>query len=115
MGTKLNPGKFDCYANAAPDEPYFVLLARDPMAPAIIRRWCAHRAMDPSTPPEQISEALECASAMEAWRAEHLALEKPEPPPKLNRWTDANSLVASFQRSRIESGAATADTGDADE
>ena len=26
MGTKNNPGKFDCYANAKPDEPLFVLL-----------------------------------------------------------------------------------------
>lgn len=29
MGTKNNPGAFDCYANAEPDEPMFVLLARD--------------------------------------------------------------------------------------
>lgn len=29
MGTKNNPGEFDCYANAAPDEPMFILLGRD--------------------------------------------------------------------------------------
>jgi len=28
MATKKNPGEFDCYANAGPDEPMFVLLAR---------------------------------------------------------------------------------------
>jgi hypothetical protein len=28
MGTKNVPGKFDCYANALPDEPTFVLLGR---------------------------------------------------------------------------------------
>jgi hypothetical protein len=31
MGTKSNPGPFDCYAKAEPDEPMFVLLARDPL------------------------------------------------------------------------------------
>lgn len=30
MGTKSNPTQFDCYANALPDEPMFILLARDP-------------------------------------------------------------------------------------
>lgn len=34
MGTKNNPGAFDCYANAEPDEPMFVLLGRDKHAPA---------------------------------------------------------------------------------
>ena len=29
MGTKNNPGKFDCYEHAKPDEPMFVLLGRD--------------------------------------------------------------------------------------
>ena len=28
MGTKNNPGRFDCYGNAEPDEPIFVLLGR---------------------------------------------------------------------------------------
>ena len=69
MGTKITPGTFDCYAEAAPDEPMFVLLARDPMAPAIVRRWAAHRELDPDTPPEQIQEALATADAMESWRS----------------------------------------------
>lgn len=29
MGSKTNPGQFDCYANALPDEPMF----RGPPAP----------------------------------------------------------------------------------
>lgn len=29
MGTKNQPGSFDCYANAKGDEPLFVLLGRD--------------------------------------------------------------------------------------
>ena len=32
MATKNNPGKFDCYTNAEPDEPMFILLGRDPVA-----------------------------------------------------------------------------------
>jgi hypothetical protein len=39
MGTKRNPGQYDCYAKAEPDEPMFVLLARDPTAPQLVRDW----------------------------------------------------------------------------
>jgi hypothetical protein len=39
LGTKLKPGKFDCYEKAEPDEPMFTLLARDPTAPLLIRIW----------------------------------------------------------------------------
>ena len=37
MGTKNNPGVFDCYANAEPDEPMFVLLGRDKDAATLVR------------------------------------------------------------------------------
>lgn len=43
MGTKTNPGKFDCYAKAEPDEPVFVLLGRDPSAGPLVRLWAAIR------------------------------------------------------------------------
>lgn len=43
MGTKLNPGKFDVYGALLPDEPYFVLAARDPSAPEMLRIWSRHR------------------------------------------------------------------------
>ena len=70
MATKNNPGAFDCYANAEPDEPMFVLLGRDPAAPEAIFDWAEHR-MDlgknkPGDP--QIVEALECATAMVEYR-----------------------------------------------
>ncbi|KKM85445.1 hypothetical protein LCGC14_1289030 [marine sediment metagenome] len=39
MGTKNNPSKYDCYAKLNPDEPYFVLRAKDPSAPYLIRIW----------------------------------------------------------------------------
>lgn len=67
MGTKLKPGKFDCYENAAPDEPMFVLLARDPLAPILVRLWSdlrEHAAGNPS----KVLEARTCAADMESWR-----------------------------------------------
>jgi hypothetical protein len=70
MGTKNDPAPFDCYANAEPDEPMFVLLARDPSAPYAIRRWAQRRVasgLNASTD-DQISEAFDCADAMDAWR-----------------------------------------------
>jgi hypothetical protein len=63
MGTKLNPGKFDCYANAKEDEPMFVLLARDKFAPALVALWATMRELDGESP-EKIAEARECADAM---------------------------------------------------
>ena len=70
MGTKNNPGAYDCYANAHPDEPMFILLGRDPAAGALVRLWCDIR--DEAKPGDEknaakISEAAACATAMEAW------------------------------------------------
>ena len=75
MGTKNNPGKFDCYENAEPDEPMFIFLARDECAPQILREWCDMRIrMGKNTPDdEQITEAIDCARAMEVWFSENRA------------------------------------------
>lgn len=67
MGTKNNPGAFDCYGNAKPDEPMFVLLGRDPVAPALVMLWAILRQQlfvlsDDEV--AQIEEATECAIAM---------------------------------------------------
>lgn len=89
MGTKTDPGRFDCYEAALPDEPLFVLLARDATAPSTVRAWVAARLEIPTTLPhgplrkliaglnpalhpdrDQLLEALDCADAMERWRAE---------------------------------------------
>lgn len=43
MGTKKNPGQYDCYEAAAPDEPMFVLLGRDPLAAHLVSLWGAIR------------------------------------------------------------------------
>lgn len=39
MGTKLNPGAFDCYAKLEPNEPYFVIMGRDPMGQQLVTMW----------------------------------------------------------------------------
>ncbi len=66
MGTKLNPGKFDCYANAAPDEPMFVLLARDPLAPILVSLWADLRALTRGDD-DKVAEARSCVFDMEIW------------------------------------------------
>lgn len=65
MGTKNNPGTFDCYANAEPDEPMFVLLARDPLAPILVEQWAESRK---ETDPLKAHEAKVCAAAMREWQ-----------------------------------------------
>ena len=67
MSTKNDPGKYDCYAKADPDEPMFVLLARDELAPTLVSMWaCLYELRDGS--PEKVQEALDCADAMIQWR-----------------------------------------------
>ncbi|MGE5563150.1 MAG: acyl carrier protein [Bacillota bacterium] len=90
MGTKAQPGQFDCYAAALPDEPMFILLARDPLAPLLTGLWAAIRAGDgveastmvtalfrekvryqDDPEPEKAAEAYECAIAMQTWRRQN--------------------------------------------
>ena len=68
MGTKANPGKFDCYKAAEPNEPIFVLLGRDKNAPDLVRRWAMERSRA-GEDPVKVQEALDCAAAMDAYRA----------------------------------------------
>lgn len=67
MATKNNPGTYDCYANAEPDEPMFVLLGRDKHAPLLVRLWAEMRALD-GEDRAKIEEAMSCADAMELFR-----------------------------------------------
>lgn len=69
MGTKNNPGKFDCYANAEPDEPMFVLLGRDKHAPLLVKLWADLRAMD-GEDIYKVTEAIICATNMSRFRYE---------------------------------------------
>lgn len=74
MGTKNNPGKFDCYAKAEPDEPMFVLLARDPFAPFVVELWRQlHMWMvgREGVAGDKSDEARRCILAMEKWAVEH--------------------------------------------
>lgn len=70
MGTKNNPGAFDCYDNADPDEPMFVLLGRDRNAPEVVRYWADLRAVAEEDP-AKLAEARKCAADMEQWRRDH--------------------------------------------
>lgn len=71
MGTKNDPGEFDCYANAEPNEPMFVLLGRDPTASIVVTFWNALRAEMKGLNTEDLDkkgkEAANCAQAMESW------------------------------------------------
>lgn len=72
MGTKNNPGAFDCFANAEPDEPMFVLLGRDPVAGLIVELWAHLRVEMGKDAPDDpmIVEAIECAKALNKWAAD---------------------------------------------
>ena len=77
MGTKNSPGKFDCYGNAMPDEPMFILLARDPRFYRYVSQWandreeairCGER---PESDMAMVHEARQCAALGETWRKEN--------------------------------------------
>lgn len=70
MSTKNNPGEFDCYANAEPDEPMFVLLGRDKHAPCLVWLWAALRHLD-GEDPAKVQEARECCAQMMEWAHNH--------------------------------------------
>jgi hypothetical protein len=66
MSTKANPGKYDCYDRADPEEPIFVLRANDPLAPEIVREW-ARSYSKSCLDPKKFASALDCANQMEEW------------------------------------------------
>ena len=68
MGSKNNPGQFDCYANAAPDEPMFVLLGRDRHAAVLVHLWAVmrHAAGEDLA---KVHEAINCANSMVDYRS----------------------------------------------
>lgn len=90
MGTKNNPGEFDCCKAAEPDEPTFVLLARDPAAANLVMAWAAIRSGNNDDAflslraamadmaksgkdysysfSEKVNDAKRCAQEMEVWR-----------------------------------------------
>ena len=92
MATKNNPGQYDCYEKAHPDEPLFVLRANDVLAPYLVRIWASLRCGDTELAVQLVkqaadvrhkakgfafsgdaknAEAVKCAYDMEAWRFEN--------------------------------------------
>lgn len=78
MSTRENEKPTDCYNRLEFDEPYFVLMGRDPDFEILVRTWAHWRTRQIATgvradnPEEraQIAEALACASEGEIWRRE---------------------------------------------
>lgn len=74
MSTKAQELESGCFAAALPDEPMFVLLARDSEAPHHAREWAYKRNRDivkglrPRADMAKVNEALDCAEEMERWR-----------------------------------------------
>jgi len=86
MGTKANPGQYDCHAKALPNEPMFVLLARDPDFQHIVTHWALRREQAinrgerPATDKEMVIEAIQCARDGAKWREDNF-----------NKWKDATT------------------------
>jgi hypothetical protein len=68
MGTKNAPGEFDCYAKAELDEPMFVLLARDPLAPILVQLWASLQRTKMGWDSGKVAEAESVAIDMIEWR-----------------------------------------------
>jgi len=107
MGTKADPGPFDCYAAAEPDEPLFVLKSTDESAPTLVRIWAElyrERKMKANrwTPAaiQRYCEALECANQMAAWRHNKLG-ERNAPMPWVP--TTVPGIMALSQTTETES------------
>lgn len=77
MGTKNNPGDYDCYANALPDEPMFIILGRDPDFSRLVNEWAQRRTADiqcglrPQSDWHMVFEAQTSAAAGAKWRKEN--------------------------------------------
>lgn len=75
-----DPGS--CLNKASPDEPVFVLRAKDPRAAQAVRLWVAMSVGRHED--HKISEAQHLADEMDEWR-NALTAQQPEPAPSLNR------------------------------
>ncbi|HYK54156.1 MAG TPA: hypothetical protein VEV38_11550 [Candidatus Eremiobacteraceae bacterium] len=66
MSTKNNPGRYDCLAKLAPDEPYFVLRGQDAEAADLVELW-ALRAKTAGCDRDKVNEAMDVADEMRRW------------------------------------------------
>ena len=76
MSTKSNPGVYNCYAKAEPDEPMFTLLGRDPVASFLVGIWIDARKKLGLDTPEKLAEASACSDALHDWAIERLGPER---------------------------------------
>lgn len=78
MGTKANPGKYDCYTAALDDEPQFTLNARDPDFKECIEYWAMRRlrriqaGQCPASDLAMVFEAEATAQEGANWRAANM-------------------------------------------
>ena len=82
MGTKNNPGNYDCYEKAADDEPIFILRANDPLAPKLVRKWVAMDMGEKKHTKKTIKKwmnAVHIADDMEKWKRKHVLTGKEAP------------------------------------
>lgn len=74
MGTKTNPGRYDCYEALREDEPHFVLMARDEHFARVVGFWAMLRMQfiaegkDPVADVDKVTEALQVAREGVEWR-----------------------------------------------
>lgn len=78
MGTKTQPGPFNCYGEATPDEPIFTLLARDPDAALVVEIWASIREAR-TGPTDRTREARHVAHTMRTWRLRKLGPSSVDP------------------------------------
>jgi hypothetical protein len=66
MSSKNNPGAFDCYAAAHPNEEMFHLLGRDCMGGSLARLWASAREQT-GEEAAKVAEARDVGARMDAW------------------------------------------------
>lgn len=75
MGLKADELQHGCFARAEADEPMFVLLSRDRLAPLLVRAWAGLRTLQiwiglkPASDYVKVDEARQLAARMTQWRA----------------------------------------------
>lgn len=86
MAVKAVERESGCFAKAAEDEVLFVLRAKDPIAPRIVREW-AKMAVGLHEK-EKIEEALEVAREMEKWTATQRSVDEESGDGRVRRKTE---------------------------
>ncbi len=71
MGTKQEPGRYDCLEKLYEDEPFFVLRAQDVLADDLVIFW-ADMAEAQGCNPKKVQEARDIAIAMKQWNPRKL-------------------------------------------